>query len=66
MADIPQSQRIEIGQQYTYYPRRGKAGHLVTVLSIRPHLLHRAWVRFRYQDGREKEVAISRFYLTAD
>lgn len=53
------------GDITTYYPRAGKPGHRVTIVSLIPHILHIARVRFRYQDGREREVTWGRFHQTA-
>ena len=57
---------IRVGQTRRYYPRKGGKGHSVRILEIRTHLFHRTWVRFAYTSGKEKTIAIERFYETPE
>jgi hypothetical protein len=65
---------IRAGDVVAYYPRRGKPGHPVKVLEVRPHPFHRAIVCFQYQGKvgryqsawRVREITISRFHTTPE
>lgn len=61
-----QTDDLHEGQEVLYYPRRGRPGHRVTIRSVRPHIFHGSLVRFRYADGRERELTIGRFHRTPD
>jgi hypothetical protein len=54
------------GEHKMYYPRRGKPGHLVTIVAVRPHPFYGRKIVFRYADGRQKEVAAQRFYTSPE
>jgi len=36
----------------------------VTVIAIRRHVFHRYLIRFRYDDGREREVTCGKFHTS--
>jgi hypothetical protein len=55
------SDRFYPGLQVTYYPRACKPGHAVTIVSVEV-LTHRTRIRFRYADGRQREVSIQKFH----
>lgn len=58
--------RLIVGQRVTYYPRAGKSGHDVEIVAITPHAFHRELIRFRYADGRERELTIGRFHRSPE
>jgi len=62
MSGLDRWRNLSVGQVVTYYPRAGKPGHEVTVLGLRVHPFHGIIVRFRYRDGREREVSYAKFH----
>jgi hypothetical protein len=58
----PHNFGVRAGDTTTYYWRSGKPGREVTILEVRPHVWHHAMIRFRYADGREREVSALKFF----
>ena len=66
MTGHTEAESLAAGREVNYYPRQGKPGHPVMIIKITPHVFHRALVRFRYRNGREREVTIGRFYMNPE